>query len=77
LSAYEGIAKSIDLISEKKIKVIVNGGGLDPKGLAVKVDKLVRLLFAYPTLYSTTKRKVHRSNPRISASESPLSREMI
>lgn len=44
-SAYDGIAASLDLINEKRIKVIVNGGGLDPKGLALEVDKLVCLGF--------------------------------
>ncbi|VUC21613.1 unnamed protein product [Clonostachys rosea] len=40
-TAYEGIKMSLDVINEKKIKVIVNGGALDPKGLAEEVDKLV------------------------------------
>jgi hypothetical protein len=36
-SAFDGIAMSLDLINEKKIKVIVNGGCLDPKGMAEAV----------------------------------------
>jgi hypothetical protein len=42
-SALDGISHSVDLINEKRIKVIINGGGLDPKGLALEVDKLVGL----------------------------------
>ncbi|KAK7228194.1 hypothetical protein V2G26_000364 [Clonostachys chloroleuca] len=41
-TAYEGIKMSLDVINEKKIKVIVNGGALDPKGLAEEIDKLVK-----------------------------------
>jgi hypothetical protein len=29
------------VISAKKIKVIINGGALNPRGLAVKVEELV------------------------------------
>uniref|UniRef100_A0A8H7NC75 DUF1446 domain-containing protein n=1 Tax=Bionectria ochroleuca TaxID=29856 RepID=A0A8H7NC75_BIOOC len=41
-TAYEGIKMSLDIINEKKIKVIVNGGALDPKGLAEEINKLVK-----------------------------------
>lgn len=41
-SALDGITRSLDLINEKRIKIIVNGGGLDPKGLAIEVDKLIK-----------------------------------
>lgn len=41
-SAYEGITMSLDIINEKRIKVIVNGGCLDPRGMAKEVDKMVR-----------------------------------
>lgn len=41
-SAYDGIVMSLDLISEKRIKVIVNGGCLDPRGMAKEVDQMVR-----------------------------------
>ncbi|CAG9953592.1 unnamed protein product [Clonostachys rosea f. rosea IK726] len=40
-TAYEGIKMSLDVINEKRIKVIVNGGALDPKGLAEEINKLV------------------------------------
>lgn len=42
-TAWEGIKQTIDVIAEKKIKVVVNGGALNPKGLALKVDELVGL----------------------------------
>jgi hypothetical protein len=40
-TAWEGIQQTIDVIAEKGIKVILNGGALNPKGLAVKVHELV------------------------------------
>ena len=41
-SALKGLELSIDTIAEKRIKVAINGGALNPKGLAVKVAALVR-----------------------------------
>ena len=38
-TAWEGIRDSIDVLASKTIKVIVNGGCLNPKGLAEKVDR--------------------------------------
>ncbi|KAF2127880.1 DUF1446-domain-containing protein [Dothidotthia symphoricarpi CBS 119687] len=40
-TAWDGIEQSIDLLSEKRIKVIVNGGAHNPRGLAEKVQELV------------------------------------
>ena len=40
-TAWEGIKLTIDVIAAKRIKVVVNGGALNPKGLAIKVDELV------------------------------------
>lgn len=42
-TAWEGIKQTIDVIAEKKIKVVINGGALNPKGLALKIDELVGL----------------------------------
>lgn len=42
-TAWEGIQQTIDVIADKGIKVVINGGALNPKGLALKVDDLVRL----------------------------------
>lgn len=42
-SAYDGLEMSLDLINEKRIKVIVNGGCLDPRGLAKEVEKMVSI----------------------------------
>nr|UWK20121.1 duf1446 domain containing protein [Trichoderma polysporum] len=42
-SAYEGIQMSLDLINEKRIKVVVNGGAMNPKGLAEKIHDMIKL----------------------------------
>ncbi|KAJ5745463.1 hypothetical protein N7520_010645 [Penicillium odoratum] len=41
-TALDGIKQSLAVINEKRIKVIINGGGLNPIGLAKEVDKLVK-----------------------------------
>lgn len=41
-SAYDGIQMSLDLINEKRIKVVVNGGAMNPKGLAEKIHDMVK-----------------------------------
>jgi hypothetical protein len=40
-TAWEGIEQTIDLLNEKRIKVVINGGAHNPKGLAEKVHELV------------------------------------
>lgn len=40
-TAWEGLQQTIDVIAEKRIKVAINGGALNPGGLAVKVARLV------------------------------------
>jgi hypothetical protein len=40
-TAWEGIQQTIDVIAEKGIKIVINGGALDPKALALKVQELV------------------------------------
>ena len=40
-TAWDGIEQTIDLLQEKRIRVIVNGGAQNPKGLAEKVQELV------------------------------------
>ncbi len=42
-TALDGIQMTLPLINEKRIKVIVNGGGLNPEGLATRVHDLVRI----------------------------------
>jgi len=39
-SAYNGLKLSLKAINEKRIKVIINGGGLNPKGLADATHQL-------------------------------------
>ncbi|KAF4592253.1 DUF1446 domain-containing protein [Ophiocordyceps camponoti-floridani] len=41
-SALAGIEMSLEVINEKRIKIVVNGGSLNPKGLAEKIDGMVR-----------------------------------
>ncbi|KAL4894863.1 DUF1446 domain-containing protein [Aspergillus ambiguus] len=40
-TAWEGIQQTISVIARKGIRLIINGGALDPKALAEKVDALV------------------------------------
>jgi hypothetical protein len=39
--ALEGIKGSLDLVAQKNVKSIINGGSLNPKGLAEECVKLV------------------------------------
>jgi len=41
-TAWDGLQQSLDVINEKRIKVIINGGSINPKGLAHKTEALVR-----------------------------------
>ncbi|CAK3736652.1 Hypothetical predicted protein [Lecanosticta acicola] len=41
-TAWDGIEQSAELIHEKRIKVVINGGALNPKGLALKVHEFVK-----------------------------------
>ncbi|KAJ5503259.1 hypothetical protein N7463_006133 [Penicillium fimorum] len=41
-TAWDGIQQTIDVIAEKGIKVVLNGGALNPKGLALKVHELIQ-----------------------------------
>jgi hypothetical protein len=40
-TCWDGIRQTIDLIAQKNIKVIVNGGALNPGGLAQKTQRLI------------------------------------
>lgn len=51
-TAWDGLQQTIELANEKRIKIVINGGGLNPKGLAEKTYELVRLMEAYCTLNS-------------------------
>jgi hypothetical protein len=46
-TAWDGIEQTIDVLNEKRIKVVINGGAHNPKGLAEKVQDLVRLPYNY------------------------------
>ena len=43
-TAWAGLQQSLDIIAERHIKVIINGGSLNPAGLAAKVSALVSIL---------------------------------
>ncbi|OJJ02586.1 hypothetical protein ASPVEDRAFT_42091 [Aspergillus versicolor CBS 583.65] len=40
-TAWHGLQQTIDVIAQKGIRVVINGGALDPKALALKVEQLV------------------------------------
>ena len=40
-TAWDGLQQTLDVLDEKRIKVVINGGSLNPKGLAEKCQKLV------------------------------------
>jgi hypothetical protein len=48
-TALDGISLSLKAINEQRIKIVVNGGALNPKGLAEEVVKLVRTSLEYLT----------------------------
>ena len=40
-TAWDGLQQTLGVLNEKRIKVVINGGALNPKGLAEKCQKLV------------------------------------
>lgn len=46
-TAWDGIEQTIDLLHEKRIKVVINGGAHNPQGLAEKVQQLVGLVLLH------------------------------
>lgn len=42
-SAWEGIRDSIDVIAKRGIKIVINGGSINPSGLAARVSELVSI----------------------------------
>lgn len=47
-TAWDGIEQTIDLLNKKRIKVVINGGAHNPKGLAEKVQGLVCMAGSCP-----------------------------
>jgi hypothetical protein len=41
-NALEGLRLSLEVANDRRIKIIVNGGALNPKGLATIVAEMVR-----------------------------------
>ncbi|KAF2713517.1 DUF1446-domain-containing protein [Pleomassaria siparia CBS 279.74] len=46
-TAWDGIQQTLDILNEKRIRVIVNGGAQNPKGLAEKIQQLARENHSY------------------------------
>lgn len=62
-TAWDGIEQTIDLLNKKRIKVVINGGAHNPKGLAEKVRELVSaFLLLHMTLAKVELR--HKSKAR-------------
>jgi hypothetical protein len=40
-NAFEGLKLALDVAAEKKIKIIINGGALNPEGMARDIHKIV------------------------------------
>jgi hypothetical protein len=51
-SAWEGVRESIDVIAERGIKVVINGGSINPSGLAVKISELVLPYHVPPLIFT-------------------------
>ena len=41
-TALDGLEQALEIVNEKRIKIIINGGALNPKGLAEKTHGLVK-----------------------------------
>jgi len=54
-TAWDGIQQSIEILDKKRIRVIVNGGAHNPKGLAEKVQQLVGHVSSFLLHLSNTK----------------------
>lgn len=54
-TAWQGLQESIDVIASKGIKVVINGGALNPKGLAEKTYALVRETYPAVFLFSSSR----------------------
>ena len=54
-SAWAGLEESLESIAEKGIKVVINGGSLNPSGLAEKVSALVREEVSYIAIHELNK----------------------
>lgn len=44
-TAWDGINQSAEVLAEKGIKVVLNGGALNPKGLALRIADMVSICF--------------------------------
>lgn len=40
-TALDGLKQSLEVVAEKGIKIVINGGALNPKGLAEETFRLV------------------------------------
>lgn len=49
-TALDGIEQTLQPLDEKRVKVIINGGALSPRGLAEKTLGMVTYARAAPTI---------------------------
>ena len=47
-TAWDGLQQTVELANEKRIKIVINGGGLNPKGLAEKTYELASVAVLDP-----------------------------
>jgi hypothetical protein len=40
-TAWDGLQQTVEIAAQKRIKIVINGGSLNPKGLAEKTYQLV------------------------------------
>lgn len=53
-TAWDGLQQTIDVIAKKGIRVVINGGALDPKALALRVEALVSKEFSTRSISTKT-----------------------
>jgi hypothetical protein len=65
-TAWDGLQQTIDVIAKKRIKIAINGGALNPEGLATRVAKLVSTCEdLYPKGSKLTTIADRRKGPRL------------
>ncbi|KAF4944783.1 hypothetical protein FSARC_14581 [Fusarium sarcochroum] len=70
ITAWEGLQQTIDVIARKRIRVVINGGALDPKALALKVQDLKHLNLS--VAYLSGDDLYHRFGPNMPTTKEEL-----
>lgn len=76
-SAWEGLRQTIDVIGAKTMKVAINGGALNPRGLAEKVASLVSSIPSFCPRVSSSINSKKRREVKVLISRSHSSQVMI